>query len=135
MLVPYAMSFSSQPSPADQLQMPPTGSKLSPLGQTYSQPSSDPFSSRAHDMNFLHDVGCGKLPMSKHSIEPAGRKFTLVTALEMIQISVQLLFYNEISRISRIALSAKVCAPLSFFPWGQRKKGGSGDNKGSFHTD
>lgn len=64
------VSFSKHPKPADQLHIPPTGSNDRPLGQMYSQPIRPPLSSRAHDMNFLHDVGCGKLPISRHSILP-----------------------------------------------------------------
>lgn len=59
-----------QPRPADQLQMPPTGSKDSLAGQVYSVPITWPFTMRAQVMNFLHEYGCGKLPWSRQRIVP-----------------------------------------------------------------
>jgi hypothetical protein len=59
---------SLQPSPADQLQIPPIGSNDNCLGQVYSQPRSSPFSILAHEINFLHEKGCGKFPRSRHSM-------------------------------------------------------------------
>lgn len=60
--------YSLQPRPADQLQIPPMGSNDNPLGQVYSQPNRLSDSILAQEMNFLQENGCGKLPMSKHSI-------------------------------------------------------------------
>lgn len=62
---------SLQPSPADQLQIPPIGSNDSPLGQVYSHPRRCSLSIFAQEMNFLQAKGWGKLPMSKHSMYPS----------------------------------------------------------------
>lgn len=51
----FERNYSLQPSPADQLQIPPTGSKDNLSGQVYSAPITNPFTILAQVMNFLQE--------------------------------------------------------------------------------
>ena len=64
----FKSNHSLHPKPAAQLQIPPIGSNDKPLGQVYSHPNKLSYSILAQEMNFLHENGCGKLPISRHSI-------------------------------------------------------------------
>lgn len=71
---------SVHPKPADQLHIPPIGSKLKFFGHVYSHPIILSLSILAQYMNFLQDNGWGKFPWSRHSIIPLVCNSTLLCA-------------------------------------------------------